>query len=119
VNVLLITRCGLFSNGVRLVGCWLRQRELGQGLDVVRGKPEHSDGIGDILDGLFAQIGERKRRLASDLLIRRARDTQATRFTQCLQPSRDVDAITKDVIAVYYDVADIYADPEDYPLVVA
>src|SRR5262245_31827626 len=117
VNVLLITLRDLCLDAIRFVSRRRRQFWLGQDLNVLRGKSEYSDGAGDILDGLFAQVRKRKRQLAFDLVVCRARNTQATRFAQRFQAGRDIDTVTEDVVTVYYDVDEIDADSNNDTIV--
>jgi hypothetical protein len=58
----------------------LRQFWLGKHLDLLRGESEHADGVGDVLDGLLAQISKGERQLASDLLVGGARNAYAARL---------------------------------------
>ncbi len=60
---------------------------------------------------LLAQIDEIDIDLASNLLIRGRRNANAARLSNALQPRRNIDAITEDVVGVDNDVADIDPDP--------
>jgi hypothetical protein len=71
----------------------------------------------DVLDILLAEILERIRKLVANLVAHDTRDADAARLSQCLQPRRNVDAITVDVVAITDNVAKIDPDTEDDPLV--
>ena len=66
----------------------------------------------NILDLLLADIGELHRELVGDLLIDRARDTDATDRRDALQPRRDVDAVAEQIAVALDHVADGDADTE-------
>jgi hypothetical protein len=71
-----------------------------------------SDRTSDVLKFLLAQIGEPNRDLASNLIVGRRRDADATRFGDALKPCGDVDAVAKDVMRLNNYVADIDAHTE-------
>ncbi len=67
---------------------------------MARRLPDHgvgSDGTSNVLEVLLAQISELYPDLASDLIVGRRRDAYAARLRDALKPSRDVNAIPKDV----------------------
>ncbi len=77
--------------------------------------PDHGigpDRAGDILEVLLAQIGELNPDLASDVIVGRRRDADATGFCDALKPRRNVNAVAKDVMGLDNYVADIDADTE-------
>src|ERR1700722_13169687 len=86
---------------------------------LVWAKPIPFHGVGpyrtsDILEVLLAQIGELDINFAANLIIGRRRDADATGFGDALQPSRDVDAITENIIALNEDVAEVDPDPKQH-----
>ena len=93
----------------------LRQRLLGQGGDVLRGQPKHTDGAGDVFHRLLAEVGEGQRQLVAHLLVGVARDADAARVAQGLQSGGDVHAVAEDIAAVDDNVADVDADAKDDP----
>jgi hypothetical protein len=52
----------------------------------------------DVFEVLVTQIGELNADLASDMIVGGRRDSNATRLCNALQPGRDVNAISKDVM---------------------
>ena len=66
----------------------------------------------NVLDLLRAKVSERKGQNFSDLIVSHSGDAGAACAGERLQPCSDVDAITKEVAALYHDVADVDADPE-------
>jgi len=86
----------------------------------VQAKPIPHHGIGthrtgDILEVLLAQIGELDIDFTANLIIGRRRDADAAGFRNTLQPSRDVDAITENIIALNKDVAEVDPNPKQHP----
>jgi len=74
--------------------------------------PDHGIGANwtsDILEALLAQIGKLDRDLAKNLIVRRRRDADTTRFGDALKAGCDIDAVAKDVMGFDDYVADIYA----------
>ena len=61
---------------------------------------------------LLADIDEDGRHLAPHLPPSILRNRDATRFSDSLDPRRDVDAVAKNILAVDDNVADIDPDPE-------
>jgi hypothetical protein len=55
--------------------------------------------------------------VAAHLIVGRKREADAPRLSDTLKPSRDVDAITENVIAVDQDVPEIDPDPEQHSAV--
>ena len=71
----------------------------------------------DVLKGLLAEVGEIDRDLSANLIVSGRRDADASRLSDPLEPSRDVDTITKNVVALDQDVAEIDADPVQHAVV--
>ncbi len=69
-----------------------------------------SDRASDILEFLFAHVGEVQ--IVADLLAHGRRDADAVDRGQRFQPGCDVDTVACDVVAVDDDVADIDSDSE-------
>jgi hypothetical protein len=63
----------------------------------------------DILEALLAQIGKLNRDFAENLIVRRRRDADTTRFGDALKTGCDIDAIAKNVMGFDNYVADINA----------
>jgi len=61
----------------------------------------------DVLEVLLAKISELDPDLASDLIVGRSREADAARFGDALKPSRDVNAVSKDVMGLDDYVSDI------------
>jgi hypothetical protein len=68
--------------------------------------------VGDVLDGLLAQVLGANHQLVSHLLPDRPRHADSTRFGQALEARRDVDAFTVDAVPVEHDVAEVEPDAE-------
>ena len=66
----------------------------------------------DILKQSLAEIVERKVRVASDLLEGAAGKAHAARLAFVLDPSRNVDAVAEDIVAVDDNIANIDPDTE-------
>ena len=73
-----------------------------------------TDPPGDILKRLLAKISEFDRDLAVNLFVSGRRDADAPRFSDPLKPSRNVNAITEDVLALDQDVPEIDPDPKQH-----
>ena len=69
-------------------------------------------GFCDILNGLLAEVYERKRQRLANLIPNGLRYAETARLAQGFQSSGNVDAVTKYIIFVEDDVADIDADPK-------
>jgi hypothetical protein len=69
------------------------------------------DRIGDVLELLLAHIPETDVELVLDVVEDGSGNANATRIGQLLQPSRDIDAVAVNIIAIDDDVADIDPDP--------
>ena len=78
--------------------------------------PPRAHRLGNVLEGLLAQVIEGDLDLAADLPIGVIGDANAARLGDAFQPRRDVDAVAEDVVAVDDDVADIDADAELDPV---
>jgi hypothetical protein len=75
------------------------------------------DRLRDVLDALLAHVVERVGEPIADVVADRARDADAARFGQPIQPRGDIDAVAVDVIAIDNHVAEIDADAEDDALI--
>jgi len=64
----------------------------------------------DVLDALLAHVLEGVREPVADMVANRARDADAARRRQPLQPRRDVDAVAINIAAIGDDVAEINPD---------
>src|SRR5258705_6068461 len=74
--------------------------------------PDHGIGANwtsDILEAPLAQIGKLDHDFAENLIVRRRRDADTTRFGDALKAGCDIDAVAKDVMGFDDYVADIYA----------
>ena len=77
--------------------------------------PDHGigpDRAGDVLEVLLAQIGELSPDLASDMIVGRRRDADATGLCDAFKPRRNIDAVPKNVMRLDNYVADIDAHTE-------
>ena len=70
---------------------------------------KNPDGLLDVFEVLLTQIGELSSDLASDVIVDGRRDADAAGFCHAFQPRRDVDAVSKNVMGLDDDVADIDA----------
>src|SRR6185437_1682904 len=77
----------------------------------------NADRARDVLDRLFAQALKAKAELVADLIVHNARNHDAARIGQRLQPRRYIDAVSENVITVEDNVAHIDADTEFDPQV--
>jgi hypothetical protein len=68
----------------------------------------------DVLEGLLSNVSELNRDLASNLIVGGRRDTNATRLSDPLKPSRYVDAISENVIALDQYVTKVDPDPKQH-----
>ncbi len=68
-----------------------------------------SDGIGNVLQRLFAEVEERRINSATHLPVSVLRKSDAVRRGDSFEPRRDIDAIPKDVVAVDDHVANMHA----------
>ncbi len=69
------------------------------------------DGLGDILHGLGAAVGENCVQLARYLVMHFAGNAQPARFGNLLQAGGDVNAVAKDIVAIDDDIAKVDPDP--------
>ena len=67
---------------------------------------------GDVLDRPFAQIFQHDLQLVAHRIAHGARDEDRARFGDALQPRRNVDPVSVDVVAFDDDVAQVDADAE-------
>jgi hypothetical protein len=74
------------------------------------------DWLGDVLEGLFAELSEVKRELVLDLIVHASRDADATRLSNGLDPRRDIDTVAQEVAVLDDDVAEIDADAKPHAL---
>ncbi|HUL90270.1 MAG TPA: hypothetical protein VLU23_19070 [Pseudolabrys sp.] len=72
----------------------------------------NADWPGDVFDGLLSQIVEFETKFILDLIVHDTRNHNAAGLSQCFQPRRHIDAITKNVVTVDNDITDIDADAE-------
>ena len=75
-----------------------------------RASAKHVDGARDVLDRVLAQIARIRAHLALDLIAHHARERDAARRRQRLQPRGHVDAVAVDIVALDDDFAEIDAD---------
>src|SRR6516165_3432864 len=76
-----------------------------------------TDRPGDVLEGLIAKVSELNRDLVAYLIVGGRRDADATRLSDPLKPSRDIDAIAENVVALDQNVTEIDPDPVQHTLV--
>jgi len=69
----------------------------------------------DVLDRLLAAVLVTQRELVPYLFVDGARDANAAGVGETLQPRRDVDPVTVDLIALDHHVAEVDADAELHP----
>ena len=75
------------------------------------------DGLGDVLQGLFAAVGEGGVKPIADVLVDTGGDGDAARFGDLLQAGGDIDAVAQDVFALDDNIAQIDADAKGHALV--
>ena len=68
------------------------------------------DGSGDVLHGVFAQIGKTDRKLLGDMLANGGADADPAGLGKGFEPRRNVDAVAKNIVALYDHVA--HVDPD-------
>ena len=68
------------------------------------------DGSGDVLHAVFAQIGKTDRKLLGDMLANGGADADPAGLGKGFEPRRNVDAVAKNVVALYDHVAHVDAD---------
>jgi len=73
---------------------------------------EYVDRTGDVLDFPCPEVLESQAQLVEHIVADRAADANAAGLRQRLQTRRDVDAVTKNIVVIDDDVADVDADPE-------
>jgi hypothetical protein len=64
----------------------------------------------NVFDRLLAHVIETKTELIAHLIVHETRNHDAAGIGQRLQTRRYIDAVSEDVIPVYYDIADVDAD---------
>src|SRR5262249_4016907 len=74
------------------------------------------DRLSDVLHLLLTEIDELDRQLRPDVVPNNTRDADDTGLSKSLQPSRDVDPIAEQIVALHDDVADVDADPKPHLL---
>src|SRR5579871_386668 len=84
-----------------------------KGFNVLRCEPEHAHRASDVLHGLLTEVSKGYRELIPNLVVRRPRDTNAAGLAERFQTRGNIDAVTKYVVAVDDDIADVDADPKD------
>src|SRR5689334_2542430 len=70
-----------------------------------------TDRAGDVLEGLLAKVSELERDLAANLFVSGRRDADPAGFGYALEPCRNINAITENVIALDQDVPEVDPDP--------
>src|SRR5258708_25333860 len=78
---------------------WLLSAEDG-GNSGLQQHSKSSDWLGDVFDRLCAQVVVTQRELVADLFMHFPGDTDTSRAGEALQPCRDVDPITINLIAI-------------------
>ena len=73
--------------------------------------------LSNVLHGLLTAIHENHRQFLADVVTGRARHANAARFSERLKSGRDVDAIAKEVRALYQHVSNMHADAEAHLLI--
>ena len=81
----------------------------------VRQHPPYVHRTCDVLDRLLAVVLVSERELVPYLFVHRARDANAAGVGETLQPRRDVDPVTVDLIALDHHVAEVDADAKLHP----
>ena len=71
--------------------------------------------LGDVLQGLLADVVERDIDLAADLPMGVVGDADAARLGDALEARRDIDAVAENIVVVDDDVADMDADAKFDP----
>lgn len=82
-------------------------------------QPVGPDRAGDVLEPRLAQAREAEAGLAVELVAHRARDDDPAGFGQPLEPGGDIDAVAVEILVRHDHVAEIEADPQRQPGVVA
>ena len=75
---------------------------------------EHAHRVADVLQRLFAEVGEAEIDLVADLVVDRARDADAARLRHALQARRHVDPVAEQIVAPDHHVAEVDADPKQH-----
>jgi hypothetical protein len=78
-------------------------------------QPKHPHWLGDVFDPLCAEVLIVQRQLFVDVFVDGARYANAAGVGETLQPRRDVDPVTVDLIALDHHVAEVDADAELHP----
>src|SRR5262249_16884232 len=76
-----------------------------------------SDGLLNVLHLLSTKVHKGNRQDLAYLVVRRSRDTHATRLRNRLQPRGNVHTITEEVSTAYHHVTDVDTDAEAYPAI--
>jgi len=76
------------------------------------GDREGTDGLGDVLEGLFAEREERERELVTDLVVHAAGHADPAGLGRRLQARGDVDPVPQEVLPLHHDVPEVDADAE-------
>ena len=71
--------------------------------------------MGNVLDPLLARKVERQVEFAPQMIVGGSRDQDTSRGRELLQARRDIYAVSKQVFAGDYNVAEVYADAENDP----
>ena len=70
------------------------------------------DGLCDVFDAMAAERPVFEVELVPDLVIHGLRNADGAGLGERLEAGRDVDAVTKDIVAIDNDVAQVDADPK-------
>src|SRR5580692_5493022 len=70
--------------------------------------------MSNVLQVLLAKIRKFDRNLAADLIVGGRRDADAARFGDPFKPRRDIDAVAKNIVVLYQNIAQIDSDPEQH-----
>src|SRR6476660_6631707 len=73
---------------------------------------ERPDGLLQVLYPLSTKVLEGHRQDLAHLIVRRTGNAYCPRFCECLQPSRNVHAVAKQVARPDHHVADVNTDPK-------
>ncbi len=83
-----------------------------RGFAIARRPAPNPDRTGDVLHLMVAGVLKRDLDLSPDLLVDRLGNTESTLAGQTLQAGRHIDSVTKEVVVIDDDVAQVDADPK-------
>src|SRR5262245_23531111 len=72
--------------------------------------PVHVDWTRNVFDDLLTHVLETETELVAHLIVHNTRNHDPSRISQSLEPCRHIHAITKNITAIDYNVANIDAD---------